>query len=428
MGQESELAEIYSKRRQSLMEQMADGIALIEASGQAPDPLLNDKNLMYLTGDRTRDSILVLAPKGIRVDRFETLQGPAIGRGRIVQELLFVRELTEREKLIDGESSDYEVVEHETGIEVVKPLSKMEEILSEALVRTEQLWVNVGWMPAFDAPLTRGQQQINKIRERYPWLRISNAAPLIHEMRRTKDAHEVACLRRAFEIHAEIFTEIMATLKPGDNEGLGKAIYDYGIGKRAGDGVRGDWDDDYVANIIVATGANSAIGHYMDNNQQIEDGDLVLIDTGVEYKNYSSDITRTFPANGKFSDRQREIYAITLEAQKAAIATMKPGSTSHDAHMAVYETFKDYGLENNAYGTCGHPVGLNIHDACGWKSDDDLPFEPGHVLVIEPFVMLPDEGFGVRIEAGVLITENGCEVLAGPPKEIDEVEALCARG
>jgi Xaa-Pro aminopeptidase len=165
----------------------------------------------------------------------------------------------------------------------------------------------------------------------------------------------------------------------------------------------------------------------MDNNQQIEDGDLVLIDGGVEVHGYSSDITRTFPANGKFTDRQKEVYEITLEAQKAAIATMKPGSTSHDAHMAVYETYKKYGLENNAYGTCGHPVGLNIHDANGWKADDDLPFEPGHILVIEPFVMIPDESIGIRIEDGVLITEDGCEVLAGPPKEVDDVEALCKR-
>jgi len=283
-------------------------------------------------------------------------------------------------------------------------------------------------MPRFDAPLTSGQLFVNRIRERYPWLSFENAAPLIHEMRRTKDAYEVECLRRAFEIHAEIFSEIMSTLRPGDNEGLGKAIYDHGVGKLAGEGVRGNWDDLYVSNIIVAAGPRSAIGHYMDNDQRIEDGDVVLIDAGVEFRGYSSDITRTFPANGEFTDRQREVYAITLEAQKAAIATMRPGSASHDAHRAVYETYARHGLEKSSYGNCGHPVGLNIHDATGWKSDDDLPFEPGHVLVIEPFVMLPEEGFGIRIEDGVLITEDGFELLAGPLREIHEVEELCRRG
>ena len=104
-----------------------------------------------------------------------------------------------------------------------------------------------------------------------------------------------------------------------------------------------------------------------------------------------------------------------------------PDSTTRDAHQAIYDTFAEHGLETFGYGTPGHPVGLNIHDANGWKADDDLPFEPGHVLVIEPFLMKTDEGIGIRIEDGVLITENGCEVMAGPPKGIDEVKALCKR-
>jgi len=406
---------------------MGEGVALVEASGFAPDPLLYDKNLVYLTGDRKRDSILVLAPGGLRIDRFETLHGPELARGRVVEEVLFVRELTEREKLIDGAGSGYDAIAAQTGVETVKPLSKLEEILGEALARTERMWVNVGWMPKLDVPLTAGQILVNKIRERHPWLSCKNIAPLIHDMRRVKDAFEIECLRRAFEIQTEIFSEIMASLAPGENEGLGKAIFDHGVGKRAGEGVRGNWSDLYAANIIVAAGPRCAIAHYMDNDQQIEDGDLVLIDAGVEVHGYSSDITRTFPANGKFTDRQREIYAITLEAQQAAIARMVPGSTNFEAHRAAYETYEKYGLEQHAYGNCGHPVGLNIHDAAGWKGDDDLPFEPGNVMVIEPFIMLPDEGLGIRIEDGVLITEDGCELLAGPPREIEEVEELCRR-
>jgi Xaa-Pro aminopeptidase len=176
------------------------------------------------------------------------------------------------------------------------------------------------------------------------------------------------------------------------------------------------------AQVIVAAGKNSTIGHYVNNNQVIKDGDLVLIDAGVSYKGYSSDITRTFPANGKFTPRQRELYAIVLEAQKKAIATMKPGSTARKAHNAVYNHFKKHGLEKYGYGICGHAVGLNIHDANG---DFDIPFEPGVVIVIEPFLAIPEEGIGIRIEDGVLITETGFELLPAPPKEIAEVEALC---
>lgn len=143
---------------------------------------------------------------------------------------------------------------------------------------------------------------------------------------------------------------------------------------------------------------------------------------------YSSDITRTFPANGCFTPRQRELYAIVLEAEKAAIATMKPGSTMLEAHRAVHEVFKRYDLDKYSYGNCGHPVGLNIHDANERYPDDrEQSFKPGVVIVIEPFLMLPEEGLGIRIEDGVLITGQGHEILAGPPREITDIEALCRR-
>jgi Xaa-Pro aminopeptidase len=119
---------------------------------------------------------------------------------------------------------------------------------------------------------------------------------------------------------------------------------------------------------------------------------------------------------------------MVLEAENAAIATMRPGSTMREAHQAVYDVFKKYGVEQYSYGNCGHPVGLNIHDPNGRYADDrDQPFVPGVVIVIEPFLMLPDEGIGIRIEDGVLITETGHEILSGPPREIEEVEALCRR-
>ena len=152
----------------------------------------------------------------------------------------------------------------------------------------------------------------------------------------------------------------------------------------------------------------------------------MLIDSGLVCNGYASDITRTFPANGRFDPRQRQLYEIVLEAQKRAIATMKPGSTQMIAYQAVYEHFKRHNLERYGFGVCGHAVGLNIHDANGaTRMDRDQPFEPGVIVVIEPFLALPEEGIGIRIEDGVLITETGHELLAGPPREADEVEALC---
>jgi Xaa-Pro aminopeptidase len=214
---------------------------------------------------------------------------------------------------------------------------------------------------------------------------------------------------------------MMPLLKPGVNESLGHAFFEHELRLQPPEITFGL--DDYDASIIVASGKNTAVGHYMDNNREIQDGDLVLIDAGVVCRGYSSDITTTFPANGRFSPRQRELYTVVLEAQKKAIATMKPGSTQLAAHKAVYDHFHAHGLAQHNYGNCGHPVGLNIHDANG---EQDKPLEPGVVLVIEPFLAIPGEGIGIRIESGVLITEDGCELLPDAPKEIDEIEALCA--
>ena len=246
-------------------------------------------------------------------------------------------------------------------------------------------------------------------------------------MRWVKDDYEVDCLRKAFQIHGEIDEKIMEALKPGVNESVGKAIFDYEIGIRDPTKVSGQWYDRYVSNIIVASGKNTVVAHYMDNNQIIKDGDLILIDGGVEYEGYCSDITRTFPANGIFTDRQRELYTIVLEAQNRAITEMKTGNTQIDAHRAAYEYLKEFGLDKYGYGNAGHPVGLNIHDTGDWTGGDNLPYEPGAVLAIEPFITLVDEGIGIRIEDGVLITKNGPELLPGPPREIADIEKLCKR-
>jgi Xaa-Pro aminopeptidase len=421
---EAELAKAYTARRRRLMDQIGSGIALIGSPGMAPDPLYFDKNLFYLTGERSKEAYLLLAPQGMRVQRWETLRGPEVGRGRVVNEVLFVPEQTEREKLIAGLAPGMDFIRQSSGIDTVMPLTRLNEALHDNLIAEKTLWVNIPTCPNLDKPLSHDLAMLNRIKERFPWLEIDNVAPLIHEMRRVKEPYEIAFLRKAFEIHTAIYEEIMRTLKPGDNEALGEAIWHYEAKAHYDpQKVSSEALDLEAAHIIVAAGANTAVAHYMDNNQMVRDGDLVLIDAGIDYRGYSSDITRTFPANGRFTPRQRELYEIVLEAQRRAIATMKPGSTAREAHEAVYEVWKENGLDPYGFGSCGHPVGLNIHDAT-W--DQDKPFEPGVVIVIEPFLSNMDEGIGIRTEDGVLITEDGHEMMPGPPKEVDEVEALCS--
>ena len=427
MSAQFDLTTIYRQRRRRLMEQIGNGIILMDGSGRAPDRTLQDRNLEYLTGVQETNAYLLLAPNGVRVERLETRGGPELMRGHLVQEILFVDAKDARAAFMDGAGSTKESLQTLSGVDRVYDLAKLNEILPSALPTTDTLWLNTPSLPPFGQPATAYMQFIEQIRQRYYWLQLRNIAAKIHELRFVKDDYEVASLREAFEIHTAIFEQIMRTIKPGDNEALALAIFDYEVTIR-GDHVTSMGAEDYTASLIVAAGKNAAIPHYMENNQIVKDGDLVLIDSGVSVNGYSSDITRTFPANGRFTPRQRELYAIVLEALYAAIDTMKPGSTMLQAHQAVYDVFKRYGVAEYSYGNCGHPVGLSIHDAHARYPDDrEQPFAPGVVVVIEPFLMLPEEGLGIRIEDGVLITPTGHELLAGPAREIKDVEELCRR-
>lgn len=421
----SELTSRYKDRRKRLMEQIPSGdIILLDSSGTAPNPVLADRNLTYLTGYREKDAFLLLAPDGIRVERRQSRNTAEMMRGFLVHEVLFVQGRNWEASFMDGASATLDEIKEETGVDRVYPLFELNSVVASALMSTNALWLNTPETPDIDQPLSSYLRYVEKLRHRFYWLPFHNIARKIHQMRFVKDDYEVSCLRDAFEIQTKIFEQIMKTLKPGVNESMGHAILDYEIAKLgARYGSMGY--EDYDESIIVGSGTNSMIPHYMDNSRVIEDGDLVLIDACCSSDGYYADITRTFPANGKFTPRQREIYSIVLEAQYTAIETYKPGSTIHEAQLAVYDVFKKHGIDKYSFGGCCHPVGLTIHDPHGRTSDDRfVPLEPGVVVVIEPFVIMTEDGFGVRIEDGVLITDDGHEVLAAPPKEIDELEAL----
>jgi Xaa-Pro aminopeptidase len=427
METNTDLAAIYKDRRKRLLDQIDGGVVLINSSGTAPDRWLWDRNLRYLTGLTDKEAYLLMAPDGIMVERLETRSGPELMRGRKVHEILFVKPLDAKTAFMDGDLPTLDEIKEETGVDRVYDIAELDTVLTAALLSNDTLWLNTPGTTPFDQPLTPYLTYINKIRERFYWIQLRNIATKIHVMRFVKDDYEIASLRQAFEIHTEIYEKIMRTLKPGDNESLAEAIFDYEVTRR-GANVSSMIEERYAKSLIVGSGKNTAIPHYMDNNQVIQDGDLILLDSGIMVNGYSSDITRTYPANGKFTPRQRELYAIVLETLYEAIDTLKPGAIALEMHQKVYDNFKKYDLHQYSYGGCGHPVGLSIHDPCGrWPDDREQPLEPGNVLVVEPFLVMPHEGMGIRIEDGVLITENGYEMLAAPPKEIDEVEELCRR-
>src|SRR2546428_13145951 len=171
---------------------------------------------------------------------------------------------------------------------------------------------------------------------------------------------------------------------------------------------------------IVGSGPFSTILHYNDNTRRMQAGDVVVVDVGAEYSGYSADVTRTYPVSGKFSPRQREIYQIVLDAQKAAIAKVKPGAWISDLHNAAMSHIRSKGYEKYFIHGTSHHIGLEVHDV----GATTRPLEANMVITVEPGIYIPEEKLGVRIEDDVLVTSTGCRLLSTFPKEIDEIDAL----
>ncbi len=258
-------------------------------------------------------------------------------------------------------------------------------------------------------------------------LKLHDAAPAIGAMRQIKSPGEIALLTKAIELSIDAQLAAMRLVHPG--------LYEYQVAAKmveihAEGGCEGE-----AYSPIVGTGFHSTVLHFNELDAQIKDGDVVLMDVGGQYSGYAADITRTIPANGHFTARQREIYEIVLGAQNAALAALKPGMTlGRGGPNSLFQIAYDY---MNTHGTdregqhlgryfihgLGHHIGLEVHDA----GDPNRPLEPGMVVTIEPGLYLPEEKIGVRIEDDVLITPTGYRLLtARLPRTVGEIEAIMA--
>jgi Xaa-Pro aminopeptidase len=169
---------------------------------------------------------------------------------------------------------------------------------------------------------------------------------------------------------------------------------------------------------IIGSGPFSTVLHYDKSTRRMESGDVVVVDIGAEYSGYSADVTRTYPVSGKFSARQREIYQIVLDAQKAALAHVKPGATLGDIHRAAMAHIRSKGYEKNFIHGTSHYIGLEVHDV----GSTSRPLEANMVITVEPGIYIPEEQLGIRIEDDVLVTPGGYRLLSHFPKEISEIE------
>lgn len=395
-------------------------------------------NFYYLTGFDEPNSILVLAPSGL------SIKDKSSGKKSIVKELLFVQKRDPNHEKWDGKRLGAENVKKKLGIELGINNSRFDEIVNSGLAfNFNNIYLNIIEMYDMTGEFKKIVVEfINSLRVMSSWAQLIDINSILGAMRKVKTPYEVKLMQRAADITAYSLNEVLKQLKPG--------MYEYNVQAILEGNYIAAGASDNAFDTIVASGENACTLHYISNREKIKDGTLVLIDTGAEYENYAADITRTFPANGKFTKEQRLIYNIVLKGNKAGIKMCKPGTPYSRIDKMVkkvmadelvrHKVIKDAGdIKHVCYHGIGHDLGLDTHDAVPFKKVGKLDFDiltPGNVTTVEPGLYFPPgtEGFdkkytgiGIRIEDDVLVTAKGNKVLTqGIAKEADEIEKIMA--
>jgi Xaa-Pro aminopeptidase len=433
------VASEYKRRRRELMRMMgADSIAILPAAPQlirnrdVHFPYRPDSDFYYLTGFAEPEAVCVLIPGG-----------------KHGEYILFNRERDPQKEQWDGARAGQEGACEIYGADDSFPIGDMDDILPGMLERAEKVFYAMGCSPELDKRLP---EWINRIRcESRGGLQgpmeIIALDHYLHEMRLFKSRSELKVMRQAARISAAAHKRVMQACKPGVWEYQLEALF---IQDCSHKGARAQ-----AYPPIVGAGENGCTLHYIDNKDQLRDKQMLLIDAGCEVDCYASDITRSYPVNGRFTPAQRQLYELVLAAHDAAIKKVKPGNHWNDLHDAAVRTITrgllKLGIIKGTLAKAikeekykpffphrtGHWLGMDVHDVGDYKVDGAWRLlEPGMVMTIEPGIYIPSgtkgvakkwQGIGIRIEDNVLVTKEGHEVLTkDAPKTIEEIEAIMA--
>ena len=426
----------FARRRRQLMRMIGSGgIAILPA---APEKIRNrdtiypfrqDSDFIYLSGFDEPDAVAVLIP----------------GRAH-AEYILFCRERDPSRETWDGPRAGPEGAQADHGADDAFPISDIDEILPGLMEHCDRVYYTMGAHPDFDTQVmgwfdglrNRGQGDGLMPQE---FIALDH---LLHDMRLYKSRGEIGAMRKAARIAAAAHKKLMAACRPGimEYELEAELLHEF---KRNG--------CETAYQPIVGSGPNSCVLHYVKNDRRMEDGEMLLVDAGCEYRGYASDVTRSMPVNGRFSSEQKAIYQIVLDAQKAAIEKVSPRCHWNEPHDAAVRTITrglvKLGLlkgrvpalvKSTAYKKffmhrTGHWLGMDVHDVGDYRVGDEWRhLEPGMVMTVEPGIYIPPGikgvarkwwGIGVRIEDDILVTKDGCEVLSRDvPREIADIEAL----
>jgi Xaa-Pro aminopeptidase len=429
--------EIFAQRRKEFFKRLGNGTAILFA---APHATRNDdvhyeyrssSYFYYLTGFREQEAAAIFAPNSDKPYQ------------------LFVMPKNPEMEMWEGKRHGVDGAKATFKADAAYPIAELEKVFKEALKQTDTLYHALGTFPEQDDFIFRllKDHHPNPRRGEKNFSKLVKVQDILNPMRKVKDAAEIELMRRNGRNTALAHKRAMEFTKPGQ--------YEYQVEAEIEFWFRYGGADDLAYASIVAGGNNATVLHYKTNRDPLKDGDLLLIDAAGEMDLYASDITRTWPVSGKFSKPQREIYQIVLNAQKAAIAAVKPGVRFLDIHQKAAEVLVDglmgLGLmkgdrkeilsDRKNYihfypHNTSHWIGIDVHD-CGeyYLADGtSIPLEAGNALTIEPGIYIGEDrqdvpveyrGIGIRIEDDILVTANGYENLtADAPKEIAEIEAI----
>jgi len=376
-------------------------------------------DIYYLSGIDQEESILVICPDA-KEDKHK--------------EILFIRETSEKIAIWEGQKYTKKQASEISGIKTVYWTSQFNTIFRDLAFEADRIYLNTNEHPRADTVVeTRDSRFLKWCKNAFPLHKYERLAPIMNNLRAIKSGIEVELIKNACDITKKAFLRLLKFIKPG--------VWEYEIEAEIWHEFMKNRSRGPAYDSIIASGADSCVLHYIKNDKQCNDGDLVLMDFGAEYANYTSDLTRTIPVNGKYTDRQKEVYNAVLRVHNGAVDMLRPGNTIKEYQKSVVkimekeliglglldaEKVENQDKEKPLYkkyfmhGT-SHHLGLDVHD----YGNKYRAFEPGMILTCEPGIYIKDEGFGIRIENDILITEGKpVDLMADIPVEADEIEDL----
>ncbi len=420
-------SELYISNRAKFTALMQQGTLAVfnsndiyPVSADSTMPFQQHRDILALSGVDQEESILVLFPGA---------SNPAH------REVLFLKETSDLIAIWEGEKLTKQAAFETSGIKTVYWLQQFPTIFKQMMAEASGIYLNTNeHLRANTEVETREDRFIKKVKQDFPAHQVFKAAPIMHKIRSIKNEIEIELMQRACKITEAGVRRLLGFIKPG--------VWEYEIEAELAHEFLRNRSKGFAYTPIVASGKNACVLHYIENNQQCKDGDVILLDVGAEYANYSSDLTRCIPVNGKFTSRQKEVYNAVLHVKKEAEKLLVPGTIMAEYHKQVghlmeeqlvnlglisMEDIKTQNPDWPAYkkyfmhGT-SHFLGLDTHDVGLWHE----PIQAGMVFTCEPGIYIPEEGLGIRLEDDLVVQESGApfNLMKDIPLEAEEIEAL----